>query len=204
MAKPDAYERKVRWKRRGVLFGTFALGAVLVGTYQYLPWDWTHELTKEIGVAFLIAATLGVTIDELLKIDLVRDAFLAAFRYAFHPSLQSEILRIMRYRLICETHYLRVTIEKIDDEAVRVTSEVTRKIRNIGSSREKIRPRLHIDEWGFRQEKSKIIECKLLPEEGKPIIAAQKDTSDPTILFEGRETTIRPQKTVTLVSRWSE
>jgi hypothetical protein len=70
MANPDAYERKARWKRRCVLLGTFISGAVLVTTYQYSPWDWTHELIKEIGVAFLIAATLGVTVDQVLKIEL--------------------------------------------------------------------------------------------------------------------------------------
>jgi hypothetical protein len=204
MPRQDDYEKKARWKRGAVLLITFAVGAGLVTFYGYSPWNWSHELIKEIGVAFLIAATLGTTVDQLMKVELVRDAFFAAFRYAFHPALQNEILRVMRYRLICETHYLRVTIDEIDQEAVRVTFEVTRKIKNIGSSQEKMRPRLHIDEWGFGQERSKIIECKLVPEQGNPIIAGHKPTSDPTILFEGREAVLRPQKTVNLISRWSE
>jgi hypothetical protein len=202
--KPDRQDKIAKWRRRGILLAVFILGVLLIKFFYLLPWEWTHEVVKEMGVALIIAATLGATVDELLKIELVRDAFLAAFRYAFHPALQGEILRIMQYRLICETHSMRVTIDKIDKDAVRVTSEVRRMMKNIGSSREKIEPRLHIDDWHFPQEKSQIIECKLTPDDGKPVIAAQKSTSDPTILFVGKEVSIRPGKTVTVATKWSE
>jgi hypothetical protein len=94
-----------------------------------------------VGVAFIVAGILGLVIDEALKNELVRDVFFAAFQYAFPPPLQKEILRIARYRFMCERHHWLAKIEKIDDECVRVTSETRRRIRNIGSSTEKIRPR---------------------------------------------------------------
>ena len=151
----------------------------------------------------MIAATIGATIDSVLKFELLRDAFFAAFRYAFHPALQSEILRIMRYQLICEKHFLRVGIEKIDSDVVRLTCEVRRTIRNIGSSATKIRPYLHIDDWGFQQERAKIYYCKA-EFEGKIVEATQQKTTGSTINFQGKEISLEPRKSVTIISKWSE
>jgi hypothetical protein len=99
-----------------------------------------------------------------------------------------------------------VKIEKIDDECVRVTCETNRKIRNIGSSVVKLGPKLHIDDWGFVQEPSEILECKMEVERGPTILAIAKETKDdqPTILFEGREVPIKPNGCFTLISKWSE
>jgi hypothetical protein len=131
------------WKRRFIIIGLFVLGVLFIALARQA---WMHELlgeiAKEVGVALMIAAVLGGTFDSMLKIDLVRDAFVAAFSYPFHPALQGEILRIMRYSLICEKHFLRVRIEKIDSDTVRVTCEVSRRIKNIGSSAERMSPHL--------------------------------------------------------------
>ena len=151
----------------------------------------------------MIAAALGATVDTALKIELVRDAFFAAFQYAFPKPLQGEILRIMRYRLICEKHFLLVRLEEIDEDTVRVTCEVNRRIKNVSSSPEKIRPRLHIDEWGFA-EKSKILECRMEMPDGTKVVGTPKKTTDPSILWEGREMSIESEEHVTLISKWSE
>jgi hypothetical protein len=180
------------------------VGIVIVLLSHFLPWETLREITKEIGVAFIVAAILGLAIDEASKRELIRNGFLAAFRYAFPPPLQKEILRIARYRLICERHHWLVKVERINDECVRVTSETRRKIRNIGSSTEKIGPRLHMDEWGFEQERSEILECKM-EVAGRPTInATRKDTTGSTILFEGKVVPIKPGGTFTLTSRWRE
>jgi hypothetical protein len=201
-------ESWARWKRRVLLLAIFFGGVFFIAWSPNWPWNWAHEtiveVIKEIGIAFVIAATIGATIDSAFKVELVRDAFFAAFAYAFPRALQGEILRIMRYKLVCEEHFLRVSIEKVDNEAVRVTSEVKRKIRNIGSSSDKLRPYLHIDEWGFKQEESKILVCKIEPEKGKPSVAVQQTTDWPTILFSGKEVNVQPNKYVTLTYKWSE
>ena len=198
------------WKRRLILAGLFVLGVVLIALAQRFPsWLWLHEIfaeiAKEIGIALVIAAALGATVDTALKIELVRDAFFAAFQYAFPPPLQGEILRIMRYRLICQKHFLLVRLEEIDKDTVRITCEVNRRIKNVSSSPEKIRPRLHIDEWGF-PEKSKILECWMEMSDGTKVIGTQKRPNDPipTILFEGKEVSIEPDKDVILFSKWTE
>jgi len=154
----------------------------------------------------MIAAVLGATVDAILKIELVRDAFFAAFRYAFPPALQGEILRIMRYRLICDRHLLLVRIEFIDADTVRVTCETNRRITNVSSYAEKLKPYLHIDEWGFEQGKSTIVECRLEAPGGKPTInAVLKNTApDPTILVEGREITLKPRQSAVIFAKWTE
>jgi hypothetical protein len=197
-----------KFKRRLILAGLFALGVLFIALANHFPsWLWQRdifsEITKEIGIALVIAAALGATVDAALKIELVQDAFFAAFQYAFPPPLQGEILRIMRYRLICIKHFLLVRLEEIDKDTVRVTCEVNRRIKNVGSSPEKIRPRLHIDEWGFA-EKSKILDCRMEMPDGTKVVGTAKRTTDPTILFEGKEMSIEPEEHVTLISKWTQ
>jgi hypothetical protein len=194
-----------RWKMRLIIAATFLLGVLLTAVIPKLGLpSWVQEILKEAGVAFMIAATIAATVDWSLKNDLIRNAFFAAFGYAFEPALQSEILRIATYRLICEDHRLRVKIEKIDSEAVRVTCEARRKIKNIGSSAENIGPSLHIDDWGFVQEHSKILECFAIWEKGKRVEAVEQVSSGHTIHFKGKELKLKPGKSVTMVTKWSE
>jgi hypothetical protein len=204
MTTEETEERYAKWKRRAILLASALFGIALISLSHFCPWEISRDIMKEIGVAFLIAAIIGATIDSILKVELLRDVFFATFKYAFHPALQNEILRIMRYRLICDNHALRVKIEIIDSEAVRVTCEMRRRIRNIGSSSAKIAPSLHIDEWGFPQEKSSIIECKAEPQEGNTILARQHETTDDTIKFQGRETSLAPKKYVIMTTKWTE
>jgi hypothetical protein len=195
---------KTKWKRRGVLIGVGIVGGLIVWLSHSWSSDIAKEITKEVGAAVIVAAIIGLSIDEALKNELIRDAFFAAFRYAFPQPLQKEILRISTYRLICERHHWLVKVEKIDDECVRVTSETKRRISNIGSSTVKIGPRLHMDEWGFKQERSEILECKM-EVAGRPTInATRKDATGSTILFEGREVPIKPGGSFTMTSKWRE
>jgi hypothetical protein len=62
-----------KWKLRAVLAGVFIVGGVIVGLAHFWPWETLREITKEIGVAFMVAAILGVTIDEASKNELIRD-----------------------------------------------------------------------------------------------------------------------------------
>ena len=192
-------------RRRVILFVCFVVGIGCVALAgAHILGELLGDVVKEVGVAFMIAAVLGSTIDTLLKIELVRDAFLVAFSYAFPSALKGEILRIMRYRLICDRHFLVVRIEKIDDDTVRVTCETNRKVRNMAPSSEKLRPYLHIDEWGFKQEPSKIMECRVDLEDGKSVVGRQQKTSGSTVLFEGPQVDLKPDKCATLRTKWCE
>jgi hypothetical protein len=205
MSTSDEDERaRLRFKMRVTVAVTFAVGlaAVLLARSCSIPW--LQEALKELGVAFMIAATLAATVDVALKNELIRDVFFATFRYAFPPQLQTEILRIAAYRLICEKHVWGVKIETIDAETVRVTSDVRRRIKNIGSFSIKIGPDVHIDDWGFPQEKAKIMECVAAFEDGQTITATRRDSSPSTIHFRGRKISLEPGKYVMMTSRWSE
>jgi hypothetical protein len=205
MSTSDEDERKrLRFNMRVTVAVTFAIGLGAVFLARLSSILWLQEALKEVGVAFMIAATLAATVDVALKTALIRDVFFATFRYAFPPPLQSEILRIAAYRLICEKHTWGVKIEKIDAEAVRLTSEVRRRIKNIGSSSVKIGPDLHIDDWGFPQEKAQIMECIAAFEGGQKVPATRHDSSLSTIHFKGREIPLEPGRSVTMISRWSE
>ena len=109
----------------------------------------------------------------------------------------------MTYRLICTRHFLKVQIDPIDSDTVRVTCEVNRRIKNIGSSPEEVRTYLHIDDWGFK-EPSKILDCRVELENGKKIMGAPQTRTDSTVLFEGKPVLVKPGKHVTAVSKWSE
>jgi hypothetical protein len=172
MSTPDEDERApLRLKMRVTVGVTFVAGLAVVLLARLCPILWVQEALKEVGVAFMIAATLAATVDVALKTELIRNVFFAAFRYAFPPPLQTEILRIAGYRLICEKHIWGVKIEEIDAGTVRVTSEVRRRIKNIGSFSIKIGPDLHIDDWGFPQERAQIMECAAAFEDGQTVAA---------------------------------
>jgi hypothetical protein len=105
MTTSDEDERaRLRFKMRVTVAVTFAVGLAAVLLAGSCPIPWLQEALKEVGVAFMIAATLAATVDVALKNELIRDVFFATFRYAFPPQLQTEILRIAAYRLICEKH----------------------------------------------------------------------------------------------------
>jgi hypothetical protein len=170
-----------------------------------LPRAWMQRTLEDIGIALVTASILGITIDRALKIELARDVFIAAFRYVVPSALKEELLKIITYRLICERHHWLVQIEKLDDNFVRVTSTLTRRIRNVGASPEKMKPYIHIDDWGFKGEPSKVIECKIALDGGPIVFGKQKPTKSSSILFEGEdEQLIKPDHYVTVISKWSE
>jgi branched-subunit amino acid ABC-type transport system permease component len=52
----------------GLVLGAFAfLGAVLIFVPHYWAWQWDFGIIPEVGVAFLVAAILGFTIDRWMK-----------------------------------------------------------------------------------------------------------------------------------------
>jgi hypothetical protein len=196
----------INYRLNRILGANFVLSVVcLVVAHQRFAWmsDTVNELIKEAGFAFLIAVILGVSVDQALKTEVVRDVFTAAFQYALDPALKGEILRIMRYQQICERHLFQVSLEVIDGEAVRVNCYVERVIKNIGSSDQQVRPWLHIYEWGFPQGGSQVTECSI--EIGNQIVEARETQVSPdTVLFQGEERSLKPKRTCTTRYRWSE
>src|ERR1700688_3977903 len=111
-----------------VLLGFLIAGLILIFVPHFWGIKWDYGITPEIGIAFLVAAILGFTIDRWLKAELRTDAFLAAIGHILAPEFRSEVFRIIGYKLICERHSLVVEIAPVATNIVKVTSSVERVI----------------------------------------------------------------------------
>jgi hypothetical protein len=120
------------------------------------------ELLKEVGVALMIAAFLGLTVDRLLKLEMARDVFLAAFRYVLPDELKEEVGRIISYKFICTEHRTVIEIVEIaETEFVRVTVSTERILKNISRHAEALGNHFALDEWGFPEHRTMIGECSM-------------------------------------------
>jgi hypothetical protein len=160
-----------------VLVGFLALGIALIFVPHFWEWKWDYGITPEIGIALLVAAILGFTVDRWLKAELRTDAFLAAIGHILAPEFRAEVSRIIGYKLICERHSLLVEIAIADANIVKITSSVERVIRNKSASPQPIKNHIHIDEWGYVAGRSEIIDC-VLEIEGQTITTTNPPISD--------------------------
>ena len=122
---------------------------------------------------------------------------------------RDEIRRIASYKFICEKHLLKVEIANMGNDCVRVTGQIERTLRNISSSKAPMKSLIWIDEWGFDQEKSKIIECQMELDDGTKTIAdinkiRQNASISPTFFLETEEKSIEAQRSVKVYTKWSE
>jgi hypothetical protein len=85
-----------------ILLALLVMGTALIFIPHFWEWTWDYGIAPEIGVAFLVAAILGLTIDRWLKAELRTDAFLAAIGHVLAPEFRAEVSRIIGYKLVCE------------------------------------------------------------------------------------------------------
>lgn len=128
--------------------------------------DWAHGLARDVGIALATTAVLGFTVDRWLKLEIAVDVFKAALGYVLPEEFREEIRRISNYKWICEKHLLIVQIDRLDPDTVKATIMVERTIKNISSGVMSFQNVLDIDEFGFPNAKSEILECSLQDEAG--------------------------------------
>jgi hypothetical protein len=187
-----------------ILLGFLLAGIVLISVPHFLDWRWDFGITPEIGIALLVAAILGFTIDRWLKAELRTDAFLAAIGHVLAPEFRAEVSRIVGYKLICERHISLTEIELAGDNVVKVTSSVQRTIRNKSAYPQPIKNYVHIDEWGYAVGRSEILECVLVLE-GHTLAAANPPTVHTYSLeVSTEERQLKPDQTVVFRTRWIE
>lgn len=146
-----------------VLFGAGMLGLVLI----FIGSGWNvGALMAHIGVALFVAFILGFTIDTWVKGKIVRDVFDAALGYVLPPIFRSEVQRVIGFKFICEDHLMRMTLVRVGADEVRITTKMTRKLKNITSNPEEMFTYITVDEWGFA-EKSSIQTCIITDETRK-------------------------------------
>lgn len=187
----------------------FVFGIIFIVIPHLWNWSWDHGIISEIGIALLVASILGFTIDRWLKAELRTDAFLAAIGHILAPEFRAEVARIIGYRLVCEQHFSFVEIEFVEIEHVRsnvlkVTSSSERTIRNKSAYVQPIRNYAHIDEWGYAEGTSKILEC-ILELEGQSFTASAKPSVEGSAFqISTEEKQLKPQQTATLRTRYVE
>jgi hypothetical protein len=177
------------------------LGAALIFISHFYQWQRDYGITSEIGVAFLVAAILGFTIDRWMKAELRTDAFLAAIGHVLAPEFRAEVSRIVGYKLICEKHLLLINIEHVSNELIKVTTSTERTIRNRSAYPQKINNIAHIDEWGYQVGHSQILEC-VLKIDGVEIRAEKPQINSYSVYCETAEKTLKPNQEATLRSKY--
>lgn len=185
----------------GAVLSAFLIaGMALIFSPHYWQWEWDYGIASEIGVALLVAAILGFTVDRWLKAELRTDAFLAAIGHVLAPEFRAEVSRIIGYKLICERHYLLVEVALVSDRLVKVTSSVERTIRNKSAYPQTIKNLMHIDEWGYAAGQSQVIEC-VLEIDGQTFDAGPAQIDAYSVLRQTEEKTLRPNQTAKLRAR---
>jgi len=181
----------------------FVSGAILIFVSEHFHPGWDFGLIHELGIAFVVASVLGATIEITLVTKISRDVFEATLGYILLPEFRNEVARITGYKFLCEHHLLLIKLELQSDHVVEVTTSIERKGRNITAYPEKLFAYLHIDDWGFVDRPSIILECRLIanniPFEGHAVTAEpfrEKWLSD--------EAEIGPSGTFTMLSKYKE
>lgn len=190
------------------LLALLIVGLVIIAISAGFPADvqaaWYGVVLHEIGFASIIASLLGLTIDFWLKAAIARDVFEATLGYILPPQFRDEARRIIGYKFLCEQHLLVVTLEQVNSEAVKVTSMIERKLKNITAYPEKCRNYAHIDEWRFSEGQSEIVECTIQAEGGEPLQSGSPVRDAYTVRAETPEISVEPGQTVKLCSKWIE
>ena len=185
-------------------------GVLLIASKHFLhfadPWAQTaQEIIKDIGIALVVAAVIAATIDRWLSADLHQDVFEAVLGYIPPPEFKEEIRSLLRYGFVCRNHVMRVRIERLENDCVRATTTIERSLENITSRAAPVVVHLHADEWGFEVEKTKIVECYGVLEDGTRIDAEPvPPLGDSTSKVAAKPVSVAPGRKIRLHQKLSE
>jgi hypothetical protein len=142
------------------------IGLVLVIGPSPFSWKWDLGILSDLGKAFVIAGTLGFTIEPWIRKALARDVFNAAFGYYMPDDFKEELRRIASdYKVLCTKHIMNIRINAIADQLVRVNVNIERTFTNIGTSSVPVTAIVWIDELGFTSP-VEITKCTIFDKRG--------------------------------------
>lgn len=174
--------------------GAIGLGLLVAGNIGWGSWKdwpvWAHGLSRDIGIALLTTSVLGFTVDRWLKLDIAVDVFKAALGYVMPDDFRDEVRRISEYKLIAEKHSLIFDIQPLDQDTVQVIGMIEKTVRNISSESLPYYALVAIDEWGFTNAKSQILECEVRDEAGNQQKFSIVDIKDKESVLEAKTKTI--------------
>lgn len=97
------YISKAEVQLWSILGAMLVFGGLALLTSEAWPWKPVEKTSEGLGIALLTAAFLGISVDRILKIELARDVFQAAFRYVLPPELKDEVARIINYKFVASS-----------------------------------------------------------------------------------------------------
>ncbi len=114
---------------------------------------------EHIGIAFIIAAILGITVDIYLKQNLANDAVSAALGYLLPDELKDELRWIYDQKFLA-TQTFNVRLEHIPEKKIVVMhGSVVRKIKNISNEKANVVFSGGAEEWFHPHATSEITKC---------------------------------------------
>jgi hypothetical protein len=119
------------------------LGAAFIISSTYISHGIVSEITRDIGIALLSAAVLGLTVHIWIESTVVRDVFRAAIGHVLPPELRDEVHWISSFKCISNSCVCSLEIEDLGCNVVKVTIEIERELRNITTKSQTIKECLH-------------------------------------------------------------
>src|SRR5438552_12868986 len=150
------------WRGRAIkLAGVVAVAVAVLGVrfaFEVGEGTWYGRLLEEVAFALLIAALLGLSIDYLLKHDLVEDSFKAAIGYLLPEELRPEMAWINGLTLLATSYRADYELRRLPNDAshVVVRERIERHIKNITKSRQPIEPSTGTGEWFYPKRRSRV------------------------------------------------
>jgi hypothetical protein len=154
---------KIKWQEQRlslVMFIVFLLGIILLlASYDLMQIGLGDpQLVHDIGIGFIVAGILGVSVDQILRRQLAVDAFRASIGYLLPEELRNEMEWIYSSHILCIEHSQTCELQSIDEETCSICTKTIRKFRNVSSSKELARLSVAIDEWFHNVGTSKILD----------------------------------------------
>jgi len=166
-------ERWGQHRDRLVLYGGLALwgliGAAFIVLSTYLPHGIISEITRDIGIAFLSAAVLGLTVHIWIESTVVRDVFRAAIGHVLPEELRDEVHWISSFKCIVSRCVCDLRIEDIGDGIVKVTEELDTEMRNITTKSQLVKRLFTKDDWGIPGKHTEILQYEYTIEGEAPV-----------------------------------
>jgi len=134
-----------------LLSAVFGFIFIYVARSPMIPNIW-QEIVRDLGIAFLSASVLGITIHGWLESTVVRDVFRAAIGHVLPPELRDEVHWISSFKCIITRCVCDVSIEDIGDGIVKLTQEVDTEMKNITTKSQIVKRLFTKDEWGTCME----------------------------------------------------
>ncbi|MFC1908336.1 hypothetical protein ACFLXD_00445 [Chloroflexota bacterium] len=148
-----------RWQLTALMIFILLVGVIILLACRVFLENYpdVEYVVVHIAVAFIIAAILGLTIDQFFRRQLAEDAFRASVGYLLPDELKGEMEWIYSTHILCVEHNQTCELRLVNEETCSIYTKTIRKFRNISGNKEIAPLSVAIDEWFHKAGKSKIL-----------------------------------------------